>query len=363
MKKTQITPLKLARYPELLTGPVRPIHWDVDPSTACDHSCRGCPYIYDGGDEGVADPMLGVVREQTAKKNRQLLDFNAFADFLDEASRLGCKAITFVGGGEPTMHPRFTRMMQLIPAFEMKFGVITHFGRKYNPDFFRALQQATWVRVSLNAGTRETYLKHQGKDDFNQALENIAIASAVHGIRIGVSFLVTEDNWSEIYLAAVVARDAGAAFLQYKPIIETGEIGATLKRYVLPIQTELSMARGLETDRFQVLDQWSGRIDELKEHAAQSFSGACHVPRFNPKLGANGVVYSCCELAYNDAAALGSIYIDSLDTILQRAGERCGQIDMARCPHCWDKRVNKLINEGAFDQAVPPPSSVDEEFV
>lgn len=363
MSKTQISALKLARYPHLLTGSVRPIHWDVDPSTACDHSCRGCPYIYDGGDEGKADPMLGVVREQTAKQSRQFLDFEKFKEFVYEAFHCGCGAITFVGGGEPTLHPKFTEMMEIVSSFGIEFGVITHLGRRYPRQFFEALAKAVWVRVSVNAGTPEMYLKHQGRDHFWNALNNMQ-AAAERGTNIGFSFLITNDNWREIVQAAQVAKRSGARYIQYKPIIEVGEVGACYKGIEEGIQEQLVNVRMyIADDSFQVLDQWSGRIAELKEHQAQQFSGACHVPKFNPKLGANGVVYTCCELAYHDAAALGSIYIDPLHTILARAGERCGQIDMAKCPQCWDKRINKMINEGTFAQAVPPPSSVDEKFV
>jgi len=369
--KTAITPLKLARYRNILKiaegEPAQPIHWDVDPSTACDHSCRGCPYIYDGP----IDPMLGVIRQQTAKDKRTLLDFDAFVRFVGQIAANGAKAVTFVGGGEPTLHPKFTAMMNCVADAGLKFGVITHLGRKYpNPEFFfAALAKATWVRVSVNAGTRETYLKHQGKDDFDRMIENTACASIDHGCRLGWSFLITNDNYREIIEATHMAYEAGAAFIQFKPLIEVGEPGTVyhgLEDKIIEelITVKLAYASGPRLPReFQILDQWSARLRELKQHHAKQFSGACHVPKFNPKLGANGVVYTCCEFAYNDDAALGSIYDEPLEAILRRAAQRCGQIDMAKCPQCWDKPVNTMINEGTFDQVVPPPSSVDEEFV
>jgi MoaA/NifB/PqqE/SkfB family radical SAM enzyme len=361
--KTAITPLKLARYRDILKiapgEPARPIHWDVDPSTACDHACRGCPYIYDGP----IDPMLGVIRPEMAKDKRTLLDAATFARFVTEAKHAGCKAITFVGGGEPTLHPQFEWMMRKVAHEGIKFGVITHLGRKYKPAFFEQLAKATWVRVSVNAGTRETYLKHQGKDDFEQAMSNIETAAAA-GCNVGMSFLVTNDNWREIGLAARTAHERGARYIQYKPIIEVGEPGATYAGLEVQIAERLRAVHGFyPREDFQILDQWSARIAELKQHHQRAFSGACHVPKFNPKLGANGIVYTCCELAYSDEAALGSIYDEPLEAILRRAASRCGQIDMAKCPQCWDKPVNTMINADQFDFVEPPAASVDQEFV
>jgi MoaA/NifB/PqqE/SkfB family radical SAM enzyme len=355
MTKTQITHLKLARYPELLVGPPSPIHWDVDPSTVCDHACRGCPYIFDGP----IDPMLGVIRPEVAKDKRTLLDFEMFLSFLEQAIGSGCKAITFVGGGEPTIHPRFSEMMEACTRRSVKFGVITHLGRKYNVNFFEALRRATWVRVSVNAATRATYLKHQGKDHFDQAIENIATASLSFGTRIGMSFLITNDNYHEIEFAAKIAKDACARYIQYKPIIEL-DLGAAYRGIEDEIRDYLKVAAEYADDRFQVLDQWAGRLEELGKHAKHGFAGKCHVARFNPKLGANGVVYQCCELAYSDEGALGSIYDEPLADILARADEL--KIDMKTCPHCWAKPGNKIINDGQL-QEVQPPIAVSTRFV
>lgn len=355
--KTEITPLKLARYPELLVGPPRPIHWDVDPSSVCDHRCRGCPYIFDGE----TDPMLGVRRPEVVKEKRGFLDSHEFESFVTEAKSLGAKAVTFVGGGEPTLHPGFPFMMEVVHAWGLKFGVVTHFGREYSRAFFDAVGLATWIRVSVNAGSPQTYLHHQGRDHFTRVLFNMAyIAASAPACRVGMSFLITNDNYREIVVAASRAKSAGAKYIQYKPIIEV-DLGKAYEGIETQIVAELDAARRLADDNFQVIDQWAGRLEELRRHARGEFSGRCHVPRFNPKLGANGVVYTCCELAYSDEGAIGSIYEESLSTILERAGEKI--MDQHGCPHCWDKPLNTLINEGRFHEIVAPSGSVDQEFV
>ena len=353
--KTQITPLKLARYPELLTGKPRPIHWDIDPSSVCDHRCQGCPYIFDGP----VDPMLGVVRPESAKDKRTFLDYARLIHFFDEAKALGCKAITFVGGGEPTLHPRITEILRAAHERKIKFGIVTHLGRDYSGEFFDAASNATWIRVSVNAGTQETYEDHQGRDDFDRAIANAELL-AKQGPRVGLSFLVTPKNYDEAALATQIAKAAGCAYIQFKPMISP-DLAKIYAGCEVEIRDNLDAALEYADDSFQVLDQFVSRLAELERHDLKEFSGKCWVPWFNPKLGANGVVYTCCELAYSNEGKIGSIYEEPLESILERAGDGC--MEMSACPHCWDKSVNTIINEGRLGGVIPPPASVDQEFV
>ena len=366
MSKTQIGHMKLARYPELIeSNEFNPIHWDVDPSTVCDHTCHGCPYIYDFEQYPNGDPMLGVVRLETVKSRRTFLDLAHFELFLKAARARGGKAITFVGGGEPTMHPYITELMLLASDYEFKFGMISHFGRKYGPEFYEALKKAVWLRVSVNAATPETYKRHQGRDHFDQAMANMHtfrqyVDAMGAKTRIGFSFLITNDNYTEIQHAAEIARLFGAHYIQYKPIIEV-ELGKSYEGLWAEIHARLLEAQPVGDGSFQILDQFSPRMEELKQHTQGVYAGKCHVPRFNPKLGANGTVYTCCELAYSKEGEIGNIYELSLDEILKRA--RAIHIDQGGCPHCWDKKLNTIINAGRLRDCTFPPESVDQEFV
>lgn len=352
---SEISHFKLARYPELLEGKPRPIHWDVDPSSVCDHRCTGCPYIFDGA----TDPMLGVARPESAPNKRAFLEYSAFLSFLDDAKICGARAITFVGGGEPTLHPKFADMASETHRRGLKFGVVTHLGLEYSDRFFEVMEFSTWIRVSLNAATHETYFKHQGKDCFDQVIDNAA--RLAKKVRVGISFLITPDNYQEVSRAARLARDIGCVYIQFKPLITAKVSACAVLSTKDKIILQLVCAKTFTSDTFQVLDQWDTRTNELAAHERGEFSGRCHVPRINPKLGANGTVYTCCELAYSTEGAIGNIYEELLEAILDRAGEK--QMEMKTCPHCWDKPLNRIINSGKLGSLQPPPDSVDKEFV
>lgn len=301
--------------------------------------------------------MLGVNRPESVPARRTFLDFDRLIRFFDEARARGGRALTFVGGGEPTLHPRIIEILERAHERGFKLGLVSHLGRTYEDELFAILAKATWIRISINAATRMTYLGHQGRDDFEQTIANTARLCG-RGPRVGMSFLVTEDNYGEIVSATELAKRTGCAYIQFKPLIEPQleKIYAGRER---EIRAQLDAAAERADDSFQVLDQFADRLAELQRHARGEFAGACWVARFNPKLGANGVVYACCELAYSDAGRVGSIYEEPLAAIL----DRVPRLEMSRCPHCWDKPLNQIINEGRLSSVAPPPASDDQEFV
>lgn len=364
--QTVVSPLKFVRFAERLTGPPRPPHYDWDWSSRCGHRCPSCFFV-DLDDKNRDMAMEGVLRPFMAPEHRTYFDRERALRLIDEIVAEGGRAVTLVGGGEPTMHPAFVELANRLVISGLKVGLISHFGLKYPPEFFEAVARFTWVRVSVNAATADTYAVRQGTTpaEFQRVLHNIALLRAVRTgalPRIGYSFLVAPENVGEIHRAAVMAKGAGADYIQYKPLIT--EKREDLYRHLGPKITKgLKDARAVETPEFQVLDQFQARLEELGEHWDMDFRGQCHVPRMNPKVCASGIVQVCCEYAYSETGKLGDLYEDDLRTILDRIPAVAAQIDMAECPPCYDKRWNKIINEGRIAEVRPPPESPDQDFV
>jgi MoaA/NifB/PqqE/SkfB family radical SAM enzyme len=123
--------LKLAsdeRFSKFLRGEkVYPINIEVSPSHTCNAKCPWCFYA-----------------GTHVKKNIGMMDTAVLTKFLNDAANLGVNAITWTGGGEPTLHPDFAAMSELVHALGMKQGLFTNALLKptYNPSLFE------WIRVS-----------------------------------------------------------------------------------------------------------------------------------------------------------------------------------------------------------------------
>ena len=151
---------------------VVPVTLDIHPSNRCNQDCSFCYYKDIRHDEELPiDIYYGLI----------------------SASRFFPKAITFTGGGEPMMHPEFNKMV--LDAHELGYdlGLVTNgtmLDQLEHPEWFK------WIRVSLDAGTKQTYLKIKGKDYFDKVIRNME----TYGTEtvLGLSFIVCKKNKHEI---------------------------------------------------------------------------------------------------------------------------------------------------------------------
>ena len=117
--------LKLTLHKQMLEylngSKINPINIEISPCGMCNATCPWCFY--------------------GAHQSGKLLDSNLLIKFINDAICNGVKAITWTGGGEPTLHPNFKTF---IKELNIQQGLITN-GLKipdYDPTTF------SWIRVS-----------------------------------------------------------------------------------------------------------------------------------------------------------------------------------------------------------------------
>lgn len=87
------------------------------------------------------------------------------------------------------------------------------------------IDRMTFVRVSLDAGTAETYNMVHGVDCFDVVMSNIKnIVSKYGGNKIGVGYLILPYNVEDILFAAEKVKEIGVRFIQYRPASLTYEV-------------------------------------------------------------------------------------------------------------------------------------------
>lgn len=189
----------------LETGDVYPIYMEISPSGACNHRCTFCGLDFMGYQKRFLDS--GILKER-----------------LSEMGQLGVRSIMYGGEGEPLMHVDICDIIRHTADCSIDVAVTSNGVLFKGAIAEAALPVLKWIKISLNAGTRQTYAKvHRTKpEDFDIVLKNIADAVVIkqrHGYTstIGVQMLLLPENQEEAVEFARIVRDTGADYLVIKP--------------------------------------------------------------------------------------------------------------------------------------------------
>ena len=328
---------------------IYPIAMELSPTTVCNHFCSWCMH---GGYFG---------KHPKDEKNLKLypdasfMEFDFYAGLLDELVTLGTKSMVFSGSGEPYVNTNFSRFLDYTREKGVDIGVITN-GSLFDDESVRAtVANVNWVRISLNAGCAETRaLVHRvDESDFETTLGNIGKLAEERKrtgseVQIGSQIVVCPENWEEVYDCGRVAKEAGADYLQVKPVImhpmssdKQYEEEFFQKALVLIYDAK----KELEDEGFKVFvkeDQFAGVLspDYERSHYKKCYSN------FFPIIEANKLVYYCSQTRGLPEFAVGDLGKTSFQEIWEsdRRKEVHDSIDLPKCqPICRCHQLNKVL--------------------
>lgn len=313
-----------------------PIHVQVVLTNRCNHKCRLCAYRLEGY------PSSQWFRQSDEIPLPKALEL------IDSFGTLGVKAVQFTGGGEPFLYPGISEVLDQIIESDLDFSFVTN-GTLVRDDMIERLSLASWVRVSLDAGTPKTYGSYRGVKDahFGIACRTIEQLSArrKQGI-VGVGFVVNEWNYQEIYQAGRLAKGLGAnnfrisAAFQPEGISYFRDFVAKAKGESRRVQEELT------GDGFEVFNLFNDRIGDLFEgHQKYRF---CPIKELQTYIGADQNVYMCCTLAYNERGLIGSIQDQDFVKLWRSEKKQARFVShnpSRDCPHpCMYQGKNEFMN-------------------
>ncbi|MBL8149892.1 MAG: radical SAM protein, partial [Blastocatellia bacterium] len=301
LKTDPFTPLKLFSHMETLYKwskgeNVYPITMELGPSTVCNHFCTWCMHGgYFGSHKG-DDKKLKLYPETSVMK------FSFYRGLCDELATLGTKSMIFSGSGEPFVNPELPDFIEYTKKAGIDVATITH-GGLLTPERIRVVvDNLTWIRISLNAGTAKTRLDIHKVDDFEKVLGNLALmaeekkkrSSKLH---IGAGIAVCPENWEEVYEGAKRVRETGIDYYQIKPVIwhpmsKNKQYEEEFFKNALPLIRRTKAE--LETDTFKVFikeDQFAGVLSPDYEKSTYK---KCY-STFFPVIEANKKVYYCSQ--------------------------------------------------------------------
>lgn len=305
-----------------------PVHVQLVVSNLCNHNCLFCAYR-----------MPGYTSNQLFNKSQErILPKDKVLETIRSCSAIGVKAIQFTGGGEPTVHKHLPLFLSTAHQNNIETALVTN-GQNLNIYIRQELLQSAWVRISLDSGTQEMHTRIRGlhRPVFNETIDNIKKLVTMRNtynsqLYIGISFVITKDNWHEIADAAKLARDIGADSIRFAAIY-TMEGAAYFDGIYNNVLVELDKASQYTTDTFDVINTFPERFDDLAQNPEYKM---CIQQRVSTYIGADYNVYRCCILAYNNQGLLGSIKDQSFYRLWNSPEtiNKLNNLDPRNCPRC-----------------------------
>jgi cyclic pyranopterin phosphate synthase len=260
---------------------IYPIYVEVAPVGACNHRCTFCAVDYIG-----------------YKTN--MLNVELLRERLKEMGELGVKSIMYAGEGEPMLHKRIHQIVNDTKRAGIDVSLTTNATVMSDQFISDALPNVSWIKVSLNAGTAQTYGKiHRTKEkDFDRVVKNLKLAVDERrkrdlNVTLGIQTLLLPENANEMEQLALLARDEiGLDYLVIKPYSQ--HLFSDTHQYEnINYQVYVGMAERLErlnNNDFNVVF----REHAMRKHGQEERYPKCQATPFVwAYIMADGSVYGC----------------------------------------------------------------------
>jgi MoaA/NifB/PqqE/SkfB family radical SAM enzyme len=332
-------------------------HMEFHPSDACNLTCCGCTYAHD--DPERKPPPINFPFQEIRK-----------------IAQMKPQSMVIIGGGEPTLYRsdnhRFQEMVEEVCTTNpgIVLALVTNGTYKPPGDW---PDRFSWIRLSLDAATEETYAAFRGKPMFDRVIQNY-LSYLNHDIRfVGISFLFARSNVQDYAVVArfifeLVKKEKPHALhkvnIQYRPLrrdpyrhdspfTET----VTLEQVHRAVSEVRGLADSSQEMKAFLRDQTNiTAILGGNTHPPHDFS-RCYYSQTFRIVRANGDLRPCFIRVSEPDFVLGNIRTDSLETIalntLYIGARHKPNCDPLGCRQC---HVNYAFEQGLTGNLRPSTS-------
>ncbi|MFN8292726.1 MAG: radical SAM protein [Chitinophagales bacterium] len=276
-----------------------PISVELDLTNVCN---LDCPYCTNASYRKTCEEFLAP---ETAEK------------VIRELSAMGVKSITFTGGGEPTMYLQLEKMLRLAKSLGLDVALITNGLRTFSAEAI--LETCTWVRFSVDAFDRESYLQSKKVDGFTKVCRNITALTEAKkqsnsNCTIGIGILSESIGSGMFAKTTEILKPLGADYIQFRPMTFLNSDKRSEAHVLQWSEADYKNAKAMETDSFKVFisaAKYQNRNGNLTERKYTHCTGVY----FACVIGATGDVWICCHMRGNKKFSLGNIHERSFTEI------------------------------------------------
>lgn len=327
----------LDRLDALQRGSVQaPVNVEIDLSNRCSLGCEWCHFAYThtrGKLKGKQDKPEGAI------PGGDLMELTLAYQIISDLENCGVRSITWTGGGEPTLHPDFDRIISFVHIDQ---GIYTN-GTCMDKERAELLKsKMKWVYISLDEPTQEGYKRHKGADKFTQVCMNIIdLVNAPGKATIGVGFLINKDNYLDAHKMIELGNKLGVDYIQFRPTImfnpekpcmvdeEMGWMDAAVQLLESLHGTDKMI---VDLERFRQYRDWSGHGYPI-----------CWWSGIQTVITPNGKVWTCVNKREYPRAELGDLNDEPFTEIWKR--RRIAYVDNDCRLMCRGYPANRILND------------------
>lgn len=309
-----------------------PVTVELDMTNKCNHRCPQCVVNYfRAADNSFLPGKLArrIILQLVKNKIRGLI---------------------FTGGGEPLCNPYTLQSVELAKVKGLDLGFITN-GALLNDKSVKAiLRNCTWVRVSLDAGSRKIFKITHGMDskEFDRVINNIdLLVKTKKALKskcvIGVGFLTCDDSVGDMTKAAVLTKRLGVDYLQFRPMQIHN--GGKFEYHWTEVEDNIKQCLKHSGDGFQVLYS-KHKYEMAKDAQYGRYYHKCYGQQFAAVIAATAKMYICCHTRGYGKYCIGDLTKKSFSDIWNSKERRriVEKIDFRDCiPLCRDNTFNQIL--------------------
>lgn len=241
--------------------------------------------------------------DKELRRNKAILQANIIEKLFREFWKHGT-GVTLEGGGEPTLHPDFHRIVESGKKHSIDLGLITN----GTVDISEIINSLRWVRVSLDSSTKEEYKTEKGVDCFQQVLDNLRKMSEARNPQdtfIGVGYVLTTRNQSNLVELIKQLEEIGVDYIYLRPVEEADHIRPSLES-LLDLRKKLADITARARIKYMLL---------VSDRVVDKNAGLpCIAHSLTSIIHANGDV-ALCEKRRKDEIVLGNVYEKTFEDI------------------------------------------------
>jgi len=317
---------------------IYPISIEIGLTSQCNHNCCWCSV-----------KVKNIERHSNLTKD--LLD-----KFVYDIKKMDVRSVVISGSGEQTLSPHFEGFLKNLKNENISIGIDTNGSHLTERICQTIIENATWIRVSLDAATQEVRKSVHGVRDINKAIHGLKTMVSLrkenhYALSIGTQMVVCPENEKEIEACARLSASLGVDYHQIKPVSLFERYYPHRRHVKRDMEKWLKKVKVVSTefsrDGFQVIVRYDQFIEYIEEVINQRVRAEIPcLTSFSPYIEADGNVWYCVDKKGYQEFLLGNLNEKSLKNIWhsQRRKETLDYLKRHPCVHiCRNSPLNEFL--------------------